>query len=84
MLSEHNDNSLVFETFDKAVVVNPDAHPLFHSDRGSQYTSRTFHQKLEEAHMTQSMSRVGHCIDNGPMEGFWGILIDGEQFNISL
>ena len=24
--------------------------------------------------MRQSMSRVGRCIDNGPMEGFWGIL----------
>ena len=24
--------------------------------------------------MKQSMSRVGKCIDNGPMEGFWGIL----------
>ena len=24
--------------------------------------------------MTQSMSRVARCIDNGPMEGFWGIL----------
>ena len=24
--------------------------------------------------MTQSMSRVGKCIDNGPMEEFWGIL----------
>jgi len=24
--------------------------------------------------MSQSMSRVGRCIDNGPMEGFWGIL----------
>lgn len=24
--------------------------------------------------MPQSMSRVAHCIDNGPMEGFWGIL----------
>jgi len=24
--------------------------------------------------MTQSMSRVGRCIDNGPMEGFWGII----------
>ena len=24
--------------------------------------------------MKQSMSRVAHCIDNGPMEGFWGIL----------
>lgn len=27
-----------------------------------------------EANMRQSMSRVGRCIDNGPMEGFWGIL----------
>ena len=24
--------------------------------------------------MGQSMSRVGKCIDNGPMEGFWGII----------
>ena len=24
--------------------------------------------------MTQSMSRVAKCLDNGPMEGFWGIL----------
>lgn len=24
--------------------------------------------------MTQSMSRVRKCIDNGPMEAFWGIL----------
>ena len=73
-LSERNDNPLVFKTFDRAVKANPDAHPLFHSDRGFQYTSRAFHQKLVQAGMTQSMSRVAHCIDNGPMEGFWGIL----------
>ena len=73
-LSERNDNPLVFKTFDKAVRANPDAHPLFHSDRGFQYTNRVFHQKLVQAGMTQSMSRVAHCIDNGPMEGFWGIL----------
>ncbi len=29
---------------------------------------------IVKAGMTQSMSRVGKCIDNGPMEGFWGIL----------
>lgn len=69
-----NDNSLVYDTFDAAVAANPDAHPLFHSDRGYQYTNRTFHTKLKTAGMTQSMSRVAHCIDNGPMEGFWGIL----------
>ena len=32
------------------------------------------HYKLIAANMRQSMSRVGRCIDNGPMEGFWGIL----------
>ena len=42
VLSEHNDNPLVYKTFDKAVKTNPDAHPLFHSDRGFQYTSRAF------------------------------------------
>ena len=47
---------------------------MFRSDRGFQYTNRTFHQKLVNAGMEQSMSRVGKCIDNGPMEGFWGIL----------
>lgn len=74
VISERNDNPLVFKTFDKAVAANPNAHPLFHSDRGFQYTHRAFHQRLEKSGMTQSMSRVAHCIDNGPMEGFWGIL----------
>ena len=73
-ISDHNDKPLVMKTFDEAVAAEPDAHPLFHSDRGFQYTSREFHQRLVEHKMTQSMSRVGHCIDNGPMEGFCGML----------
>lgn len=72
--SDYNDNPLVLNTFDKALAANPGAAPLFHSDRGYQYTSRTFRQKILEAGMTQSMSRVARCIDNGPMEGFWGIM----------
>lgn len=73
-IGDSNNNPLVFETFDGALKANPDAHPLFHSDRGFQYTSKIFHSKLVAANMRQSMSRVGRCIDNGPMEGFWGIL----------
>ncbi len=69
-----NNNPLVFDTFDEAIQKNPEAHPLFHSDRGFQYTNKTFHNKLMEAGMRQSMSRVGRCIDNGPMEGYWGLL----------
>lgn len=74
VIGDSNNNALVFKTFDAAIIDNPGATPLCHSDRGFQYTSRTFHTKLEAAGMRQSMSRVAKCIDNGPMEGFWGIL----------
>lgn len=74
VISARNDNRLVFKTFDKALAANPDAKPLFHSDRGFQYTSNVFQSKLKKHDMEQSMSRVGHCIDNGPTEGFWGII----------
>ncbi len=74
VVKKSNNNQLVFETFDKAIEQNPTAKPMFHSDRGFQYTSRAFQRKLQEQEMEQSMSRVGHCIDNGPTEGFWGIL----------
>ena len=73
-VGDSNNNDLVFRNFDHAVELYPDAHPLFHSDRGFQYTNAAFHQKLIDAQMTQSMSRVGRCLDNGPMEGFWGML----------
>ena len=73
-IGDHNDNPLVMNTFDEAVALEPDAHPLFHSDRGFQYTGKQFSARLKKHHMKQSMSRVAHCIDNGPMEGFWGIL----------
>ena len=74
VVSTKNDNKLVLDTFRKAIQANPEARPIFHSDRGFQYTSKVFQMKLQQQGMVQSMSRVGHCIDNGPTEGFWGIL----------
>ncbi|WP_432409569.1 IS3 family transposase [Wukongibacter sp. M2B1] len=74
VLGKSNNNSLVFETFKRANEIHPNVTPLFHSDRGFQYTSKLFKNMLEKAGMTQSMSRVGRCIDNGPMEAFWGML----------
>ena len=69
----YSNNPLVFENFDEAVSLNPDVHPLFHSDRGFPYTNRIFYNKLRKAKIRQSMSRVGRCSDNGPMESFWGM-----------
>lgn len=69
-----NNNALVFEMLDKAIASHPEATPLIHSDRGYQYTSKMFRKKLDDYNATQSMSRPGKCIDNGPMEGFFGTL----------
>ena len=74
VLGHSNNNKLVFDTFDLAIERNPSASPLLHSDRGYQYTSKAFKLKLDKVSATQSMSRVGRCIDNGPIEGFWGII----------
>lgn len=74
VVRSRNDNRLVFQTFDKAIAAWPDAKPIFHSDRGFPYTGKVFKKKLEKQEMKQSMSRVGHCIDNGPTEGFWGMI----------
>ena len=74
VLSRRNNNKLVFQTFDKAISNNPGAKPIFHSDRGFQYTSPHFQSKVKKQGMEPSMSRVSRCIDNGPTEGFWGIV----------
>jgi transposase InsO family protein len=74
VLGHSNNNNLVFKTLDRALKAAPGAKPMLHSDRGFQYTSKKFKRKLDKAKMTQSMSRVGRCIDNGPMEAFWGTL----------
>lgn len=51
VISGRNDNKLVFDTYDKALKDNPDARPIFHSDRGFQYTSRIFQKRLREQGM---------------------------------
>ena len=71
-ISQHNDNPLVMTTLAKAMEDNPGARPLLHSDRGSQYTSREYRMVTTQYQITRSMSRVGKCIDNAPIESFFG------------
>ncbi len=47
---------------------------LFHSDRGSQYTSQATRDLLHKYQMVQSMSGTGNCYDNAPMESFFKTL----------
>ena len=47
---------------------------ILHSDRGSQFTSDDYQQFLKQHTLICSMSEVGHCGDNAPCEGFFGML----------
>ena len=71
VVSKTNDNPLVMKTLHQALDKNPGATPILHSDRGFQYTSKEYAREVAKAGITRSMSRVGRCIDNAPMESFW-------------
>ena len=75
VLGHSNNNDLVFKTVRPAIgTLQDNEFPLLHSDRGYQYTSKEFKRIMDKAEMIHSMSRVGRCIDNGPIEAFWGTL----------
>ena len=44
----------------------------FHSDQGWQYQMKDYHKILKQKRIQQSMSRKGNCLDNSPMENFFG------------
>ena len=56
---------------------------IFHSDRGSQYTSEAFKKALKEAGLIQSLSGAGHCFDNARMESFFATLKKEKIYRIS-
>ena len=49
---------------------------MIHSDQGTHYTHPLYVNKLKEFGVTQSMSRKGNCLDNAPIESFFGHLKD--------
>lgn len=49
---------------------------IVHSDQGTHYTHVGFRGLLEEVKVKQSMSRKGNCLDNAPIESFFGHLKD--------
>ena len=76
-------DDLVIEAFNKALInrgLNRDG--IFHSDRGSQYTSNDFEQLLNDLNVKHSYSRKGYPYDNASMESFNAIL-KKEEVNVN-
>ena len=69
------DETLIETAFRMALLGrHPSDGVLFHSDRGSQYTSDAYRAILASASITVSMSRTGNCYDNAVTESFFGTL----------
>ena len=74
-MAEHMRASLVVDALDMAArrIRLPEG-AIFHSDRGSQYTSRAFATACQQLGVTRSMGRTGSCFDNSLAESFWATL----------
>lgn len=84
-LSMHIDMELVLGTVER--LKNNTALPLIsfqnimiHSDQGFHYTNPQYIEQIKKLNMVQSMSRKGNCIDNAPVESFFGHFKDDVGF----
>lgn len=75
----HIDKRMTSDLVEKALIKaynlrQPPKGLVFHSDRGSQYTSSRYRKLLKSYGMRASMGDVGACWDNAVVERFFGSL----------
>ncbi len=74
-MAEHMESRLVVDALEMAVQRRlPGEGLLAHSDRGSQYASEHYQRLLSRHGIDCSMSGIGQCWDNAPMESFFASL----------
>lgn len=74
-MAETMESRLVVDALEMAIARRrPGLGVLAHSDRGSQYASDHYQRVLTEAGIICSMSEVGQCWDNAPVESLFGRL----------
>ena len=75
IMRDNMKKELCIDTLKAAVQRYPQLRgAIYHSDRGSQYTSAEFKETLASLEMTQSLSGVDSCYDNARMESFFATL----------
>jgi putative transposase len=74
-MADHMRTSLISDALDMAAGrTSLQKDCIFHSDRGSQYTSTEFRGKLAQMEMRASVGRTGVCWDNAAAESFFSSL----------
>ena len=71
-LADHMRTSLVTDALQMAITHrNPPPGVIFHSDRGTQYTSHEFDDFCRHHSIRRSLGRTGICYDNAVAESFF-------------
>ncbi len=71
-IDEHMRTNLVTDALDMALTRrNPGPGVIFHSDRGTQYTSKDFAKYCRKNKITRSLGKTGICYDNAVSESFF-------------
>ncbi|WCN36738.1 IS3 family transposase [Aneurinibacillus uraniidurans] len=87
IISFHLSSSLkmgiAYKIIDKLIIhldgiVNPGT--ILHSDQGMHYTHPEFQHRVKKLGFTQSISCIGNCWDNAPMESFFGHMKDEMEY----
>lgn len=75
-ISSHPTLDLVIEPLEDTleIVKNSKYRTTIHSDQGWHYQHNKWVKKLKENKVFQSMSRKGNCLDNSPMENYFGLM----------
>ena len=82
-LSRRIDMNLVLNTvkyLKRNIDIKTFKNILIHSDQGFHYTNPTYIKMVKDLGMIQSMSRKGNCIDNAPIESFFGHMKDDVDY----
>ena len=64
--------ALVTNALGMAIANRDPDRTVIHSDRGRQFTSWAFTQRVKQANLMPSVGRTGTALDNAMMESFWG------------
>jgi len=82
-LSNNLTMGFVLKSIKKLNNLNDLNKALIHSDQGFHYTSPEYIKEIKKLNLIQSMSRKGNCIDNAPIESFFGHLKDDVDYKLA-
>lgn len=75
-ISEKPNALAIMEGLEETIQITNDCpfRRTLHSDQGWAYQMNAYKNKLKQHKVFQSMSRKENCLDNSPMENFFGLL----------